>query len=494
MIRLLHIIGVIAKYSFLFLLSRLKLRSRLSPKDIRSFFEETGGSFIKFGQLLAMRVEIFQREYVVELMDLFDHVKPFPYEEVRHIFKKELGVYPDELLPVFEKKPFASASFGQVHAAKLKDGTVVAVKVQRPGIQEDVLIDFIVIDLLSSLLDIFYKIEAMPWKHFAEEFKLWTNRELNYQIEAEFAQKIYANIVRSHIASIVVPKTYHRYTTQKILVQEYIDAIPLSRIFKEIKKGRLTRQQLESRGINLPETTKVLVNELLRQYFFDNEFHADPHPGNILLLPHNRVALIDFGIVGRSFAAKTAFARFIYHMSANEFETACKYFFAFAGQEIRQIIVSLLPATVDQKDIDQFIDMLAHHFAETIKSIEGKYRKDLKVKKTDYSAMMVKILKYAQRYNIALPKDVIIFLRAISMLGFLIKEMDYNVYLSKKIMAFFTLYPIESLPVSEEAVSYQRISRERAVERLNQWLTYLIEIDPKLYQVVSGYIAKYTHS
>ncbi len=172
----------------------------------KHFFEEAGGVFIKFGQLLALRVDVLPKEYALTLIDLFDRVQTFSYEEIERTFKHELGVTPEQIFAAFKQESLASASFGQVYPAKLEDGTIVVVKIQRPGINHQVAVDFFIIDILALVGDLFFKIPAMPWKKFAREFKDWTRKELDYRIEAENTQKIYENIARMPANEVHYPQ------------------------------------------------------------------------------------------------------------------------------------------------------------------------------------------------------------------------------------------------------------------------------------------------
>lgn len=458
---------------------------------MKNFLEDAAGAFIKFGQLLTLRVDALPKEYFLELLDLYDNVKPFPYHEVERIVVYELGATPDKIFSYFEKQPFASASFGQVHAAKIREKKVI-VKIQRPGIQDLISVDFFIIDILAFIGDIFKKIEALPWKEFAKEFKSWTKKELDYQIEAENTQKIFDNTSKISNLDIVIPKTYHHLTTKKILVQEYIDGIPLSRVLKGLNDGRLSSEQLKKMGIDIKKTPRILTTEMMRQYFFDNFFHADPHPGNILLLENGKIGLIDFGIVGEAAPKEESFAKFVKAGAENQYEKVGYYFLDFAGSDLTQIINSVLPANIDESYIKNFQMALAKHFSYTAKEVEMTVKKDLEVMKIDYTVMFIQMLKYAQRYQIRLPKQMVVFIRALSILGYLAKELDYKFYLTDIVLNFFKKYPLDSFPKHYMTTSpYKRLNREVAFDRLNSWLAYLAEVDPKLYQVVNTYISKY---
>ena len=172
-------------------------------KTIKRFFEEAGGSFIKFGQLLALRVDILPKQYSLEMFDLLDNVKPFSYDDVKEVFLSDLGAVPEKIFKDFQKEPFASGSFGQVHAAKLEDDTIVAVKIMRPEIDETVKADFLIVNIAAFFGDMFFKISGFNWKEFAEEFKRWTLLELDYQTEAENADRL---------RSVLSPEYQNRYS------------------------------------------------------------------------------------------------------------------------------------------------------------------------------------------------------------------------------------------------------------------------------------------
>lgn len=433
---------------------------------------------------------------MLELSDLFDSTRPFSFNEVKRIFLAELGASPDKIFSLFEEKPFASASFAQVHGAKLNGQTVV-VKIQRPGVKNLVVVDFILIDIFSYIADLFFKIEALPWREFAREFKEWTIKELDYHIEAEHMQRSYNAIQRQDIHSVVIPKIYHTLTTKRIIVQEYIDGIPLSRILRELRKGTLSAERLKKMGIDISKTPRLLIHELLREYFIDGYFHADPHPGNILLLKNNKIGIIDFGIVGQSAPNRVVFMKFLRAGARSRYDKSRDeeigyYLLQFAGNDIKQLFASSLTATTEEKAIDDFMHLLATHFHQYYSEVEVQLRKDLNVMKKDYLTMILQMLRFVSRYKIRLPNEMAVFTRAISIIGFLAKELDYDFNMSSTILEFCREYPPEKLPHQDiDSIPYKRLSREHAIERINNWMTYLVEKDPSLYKLVATHIAGY---
>ena len=415
------------------------------------------------------------------------------------LFKNELGVFPEQIFKYFEKEPFASASFAQVHGARLQNGQTVVVKIQRPEVMGKINVDFFLIDFLSVIADLFFKIEALPWREFSKEFRIWTKKELDYQLEAENMEKIYNNLVHNKVTDVIIPKTYHRISTKKILVQDYIDGIPLSRALREIRQGNLNAEKLKKMGIDIKKTPTTMVMELMREYFVDGFFHADPHPGNILLLKDGKIGLIDFGIVGVSVPKRQAFMKFFlaaaktkYEKNQKNYEDFAYYAFQFSGDKIEQIISSVLPANLDQDQLDGFMKMFVKHFLERFKKVESQIRKDLGVMKTDHTTMLLQMLKFTARYQVRLPKQMAVFIRAMSIISFLAKEMDDDFDASGIVIRFFQKYPENQLEkIDNDTVPYRRMNREEAIEALNNWLTYLFETDSSLYQLVNNYVSKY---
>lgn len=491
MFRFFYVIGLLVKYAFIFLLVKIGLYRKPKEKILRNFFEEAGGAFIKFGQLLALRIDMLPKEYAIEMISLFDNVKPFPYHEVENIFLQELGATPNKIFKDFQKEPFASASFGQVHAAKLENDHIVAVKILRPGIEEKVEADFLIIGVIAFIADLFIKVEALPWKEFAAEFKKWTRNELDYRVEIENMDKIGKTAANDKY--IVIPKIYHRLSTKRILVEDYIEGIPLSRVLLGLKDGRLNEEKLQKMGINIKIVTKIFSREIFKQFFFGKIFHADPHPGNILILQNNRIALIDFGIVGESLKYnRVSFVEFVEAVSKMDIKKATYHFANFSGGYLKNMIGSALPATVSQKEVDEFMNTLSNYFSEEVEKIVNEKRRLLEQLQEDYTLAFLDVLKAARKLRVKLPREAVLFIRTLTIAGFLAKQLDTTYKLSDEVYNFFQEFPKETwLNPLDDTPPYKRISHERAVEQLNGWLSYLIEIDPSLYDIVKNQIKKY---
>ena len=253
---------------------------------IRLALGDLGPTFVKLGQLMGTRPDIVGVELADELKKLQTEAPADPPEVIRHIVEQELGQSISDLFQEFDDKPIASASIGQVHLARLISGESVVVKVQHAGIQATVLKD---IDVLSGLAQLAEKLPEFALYRpvaTAAEFQRTLRRELDFGREERNLQHFF-----DHFADddrVHVPQVYSDLCTSKVLTMEYVDGIKLSE-----------SDRLAAEGIDLKEVARRGADIYLQMIFSDGFYHADPHPGNILLLPGNVIGLLDFGMVGR---------------------------------------------------------------------------------------------------------------------------------------------------------------------------------------------------
>ncbi len=299
--RFLCIIETAAAYGFRELAESLDTKKRFHfyekpeligcsrPRKLRMLLEELGPTFVKFGQILSTRTDLLPPDYTAELAKLTENVTPFPQEEAVRILTEELGAPPEELFREFDRVSIAAASIGQVHAAVTMDGTPVVIKIQRPGISGIIRVDLEIMGFIARKLEQYNELIARyePVR-IVEEFSYALGRELNYQYEAANLLRFYKNMNGKN--GIVVPKLFLEYTTTRVMTME--------RIFGDSASRVLVSRELQAK-YDLPGLARLGVNSLLSQIFEYGFFHADPHPGNIFLLTDNRIAFIDFGMMGR---------------------------------------------------------------------------------------------------------------------------------------------------------------------------------------------------
>ncbi len=249
--------------------------------------ESMGPTFIKLGQLMSSRVDLLSPPYIEALSRLQDDVAPFSFAEVEEIISSELQVRLSKVFPTFESTPLAAASLGQVHRATLRDGREVVVKVQRPGIREQVRTDMEVLADLTAFLDKHTDTgRRYGLSQLLEEFRKALVDELDYRREADNLTHM-REIVAEH-SLIVVPEPYPDLTTSRVLTMEFIAGKKVTEL------GPLA--QLELDGAPMADQ---LFASYLDQVLIQGVFHADPHPGNVLVTTDGRLVLLDIGMIAR---------------------------------------------------------------------------------------------------------------------------------------------------------------------------------------------------
>ena len=256
-------------------------------EELARDLERLGPTFVKVGQLLSTRADLLPVAYLEALARLQDQVQPFSFAEVERIVTEELGVRISKAFTDFEATPIAAASLGQVHRATLRDGRVVAVKVQRPGIREQIVEDLEAFTEIAQLLDKhadagrLYQFEKM-----VEEFRKTLLRELDYRQEAQSLLTLRENL--AEFQRIFVPAPLLDLTTSRVITMDYVFGQKITSL------SSLTRMELDGAGL-----AEELHKAYLKQILIDGFFHADPHPGNVFLTDDGRLALLDLGMVGR---------------------------------------------------------------------------------------------------------------------------------------------------------------------------------------------------
>lgn len=308
--RLRHISVVLVRYGFSDIVQRMGLASALdklgetlhlkeaenlaqmqTPQRIRAALQDLGPTFVKLGQLMSTRVDMFPPDWIEEFEQLQDHVAPADYQALYTQLEKDLGQRPETAFAKFEPEPLAAASIAQVHRAMLHDGKPVVVKVRRPGIETTINADLRLLQRLAHIASRNIP-EAAQYRlpELVKQFRRSILMELDLAAECRNAERLSANLVSRYAPDkppITVPEVYWEFTGRRVNVQSYIDGIP-SRDLRALDAAGLDRHYLAVAG------ARAVLSSILEDGFF----HADPHPGNIFFLPDNRIVFIDFGMVG----------------------------------------------------------------------------------------------------------------------------------------------------------------------------------------------------
>ena len=258
----------------------------LSPaRRLVLVLEELGPTFVKLGQLLSTRPDLLPDEYIRELTRLQDQVAPFPSAAARRRIETALGSPLSDLFAEFSDEPLASGSIAQAHMARLKTGEEVVVKVKRPGIEREIHAD---LDLLRLAAEAAERVEELQFfrpKMLVEEFARTLERELDFVTEASYTAKF--GRMFAEWEDVRVPGVIWTHTTTSVLTLEKIKGVGIGR-----------REELERMGIDFLKLGRTLADVFMHQYFAEGLFHADPHPGNLLIDEKGTIGILDFGMVG----------------------------------------------------------------------------------------------------------------------------------------------------------------------------------------------------
>lgn len=348
------------------------------PARVRRVLEELGPSFVKLGQILSTRVDLFSPEWITEFSKLQDSAIALPFSELRAQLTEDLGEPPENIFPRLETQALAAASLAQVHRAWLSDGTPVVLKIRRPGIRPLVEADLRLLKRLAEIVES----EAPDLRRYrpkevVRQFTLSLRRELDFSAEGRSAERIAANFEAQ--ADIVIPRIYWEWTCERLNVQDYIDGIP-GRDTAALDTSGLDRVLLAQRG----------SDAVLKMILEDGFFHADLHPGNIYFLPDNQIAFIDFGMVGRiSEERRYQIAILLHGLVSHDAEIVSEILLDWSDNTDAD-------SSVLQNEIDAFVDQ--YH--------------GVQLRKIDIARMLSELLAILRDHGLTLPPDLALLIKA----------------------------------------------------------------------------------
>jgi ubiquinone biosynthesis protein len=412
--RLKTIISVFARHGFENTLERLQLGrfilEKISPnrdelekftvaQRIRISFEELGPTFVKLGQLLATRPDLVPASWTQEFSILHASVQQLPFSTIEQVLIEEFGDSLYKNFQSFDPEPLGSASIAQVHKAKLLDGTEVVIKVQRPGIVSLINDDLSVLYFIAELLEKYIE-EVRPFNPLGiiDEYFKTLDLETNFLIEANNIRRFDQNFKDDEL--IVIPKVYLELSTERVLVMEALNGIPLS-----------SEHSLKQKNINPEQIVKTGMKCYLQMVFHHGLFHGDLHAGNFLILQENKIGLIDFGVVGRlNRKSQSAIANMLIALANEDYDRLAHEY------------CDLAPFN-EGTDIDQFArelrDIIAPYYGLTMKNVNlGK--------------ILMNSASVASRNSVSLPTELMLFFKSIVIIEGLarriIKDFDFLSY------------------------------------------------------------------
>ena len=354
--------------------------AHLEPeRRMRLAFEELGPTFVKLGQMLSTREDLLPPSWTTELALLHSQVAPVPFDELLPQVTKALGNSPFEVFRDVEREPYAAASIAQVHRAKLANGTPVILKIRRPGIEVKIDADLRLLAQLADLVEREMQ-EARAYRpvEVVSQLRRSLDRELDLSVEARHTERFARNFAGD--PNILVLRVYPEWTSSVMNVQEHIEGIRGDDLGAIVAAG-LDRKLLAARG----------ADAVLKMILVDGFFHADPHPGNVMYLPGNRIALIDFGMAGRlSAVRRNQLLSLLTGIARHDEEAMLEVLLDWRGDDV-----------VDEARLANDLGELAFDFADM-------QLKDLKV-----GVLLHRVSAVLREHAIVMPADLALLFKAL---------------------------------------------------------------------------------
>ncbi len=347
----------------------------------RTLLEALGPTYVKFGQILSNRPGLLPDELLAELARLQDKVAPFDASVAITLLEKELQQPLSEIFKYIEEKPVASASIAQVHKAQLKNGAWVAIKIKRPGIDEVIAADISILKDLARLLKRHKELSALQPVELALAFERSILAELDFRQELHHIQKFYS--LFEDDANVRIPLPYPMHSTANVVCMEYLEGIKIS-----------DYRALQSNGFDLKTIAQRGFDTFFKQIFEWGYFHADPHPGNLIVMENNTLGIFDFGMIGQlSTEDRNALVEFVIALGRDDVERIVETIELLQGSEV-----------VDRKGLERDLTAFINEFGSTA------------IKDIDLNEALNQGRLMAYRYKLKLNPDLFLLFRTISLL------------------------------------------------------------------------------
>lgn len=375
--------------------SQIKDLEREFGEKLRNLFENLGPVFVKFGQLLSTRRDIFSENIISELEKLQDDVKEEDFENIKEVFYKEFSKDIYDVFDEFEKKPLASGSIAQTHLATIKVGSIdrkVVVKVQRKDLDKRVKEDLIIMkDLYKKLESKLDGIESFNFGEIIEEFFLSLNKEIDFEVEKNNIKKYRKLNIKEN--DLLYPDVYDSYSSKKVLTLEYIE-------------GKSIRSVFEKKSNKRKDMAQKIIEAYVNQMFTYGYFHADPHPGNIFVDKDLNIYLLDFGIVG--------------NLSENYRYQIMKVFLGASFGEVKLITDAIIGMGLLEFDSKKIGD-----FEKRIQRLLDKYMV-MSLNQMKLSDLITDFYTLLVDYSIKIPSELTSFAKTVLILEGLIEKLVYK--------------------------------------------------------------------
>ena len=365
--------------------------TRLEPaRRYRRALEEMGPTFIKLGQILATRIDLLPPDWIAELERLQDQAPPVPFEKLRPQLETDLGAPPEQIFSDLNTESLAAASIAQVHRARLVDGSPVVIKIRRPGIRPIIEADLRLLGRLAEIAEREIPLLArLRPREVLHQFAQSLRRELDLAGECHNAERVAHNL--AGLSGIKVPRVYWEWTGERINVQEYIEGIA-GRDMEALRIARLDRRALAVTG----------AEAVFKMVIQDGFFHADPHPGNVFFLRDNRIALVDFGLMG--------------YLSQNRREQVLSLIHGLVERDSGRVVDILL----DWSDLDDAANTTLGHDVEMF---INRYH-SVALQRLNLAAMLLDLSALIRHNELHLPADLALMFKTFVLLEGLGRQLD----------------------------------------------------------------------
>jgi ubiquinone biosynthesis protein len=417
------------------------------PRILRRFLERAGGTWIKLGQILAMRSDFLPQNVIDELVSLLDQVPPFSYDIAQKTVEGDLGRPLTAAFAEFPASPIASASFGQVYRAVLPTGEVVAVKVMRPGLRTIIMSDTIQLRILAFFIDTFGLLGSIRLNPQVDQLAKVLHEEIDYHFEADNLRR--AVQTSRYVPIMKIPRTVDHLCTSHVLTMEYLSGIWMNTILRAIRDGDQSKlEDLAHAGLQRKLVAERMYRIGLRQLFEVGTFHADPHAANIVVLEDNVVGYVDFGIVGQ--------------MDPELADSQSRYLKAVKDGRIDDAAEALTESVVIPEHVQSHLSEFRANLANQVRDWLARVgNPETSLRQRSIAQLLLQNIQLVRQYGFELRENTMRYYRALIIADVIVLQLD---------------------PDFDTVGSLRRYFRNRTVRRLRTEATY-----PNLASVAADY-------
>ncbi len=483
------------KYLLTYIYRKFVSKSQNETEIIFQAVEELGGIYVKLIQFVALNTDLLNKKDRTRSLMFFDQV-PMSKLNLEATLTEELGSEKLSMFDSIEKKPFATGTFAHVYRAKMTNGQETVIKIKRPNIKSTLWLDFVLLKFLVRIFNLFFYQKTVDLIGIINEFKSNTYKELNYLKEADNA--IYFHKKYKGHDQIHIPFTYTDLSTSKIIVQEYVGGVSLTEVLRmkiQVPDDQFKSWLFSKIGTNAHSILKNLGYELFIQGIRFEKFYADPHPGNIKLLPNNKYSLIDFGIVGLSPKNKRNFYNIIKlvvqrtddlntkNLGKEFLEWGAAYFY-----QCLQVVDGHL-----SKDSSRLDDLVLKNYKMILDGKKEIFRQIEIEQEENFTQMFRTIIEAGGKFNLQIPTEMLCILRTIYLCKAWGEILEPGLhYMRETYQMVLDNVDYHSL-INYDYLEETSIPFEVALEKVLDWLTGIAESDSSLYKKLQLSLSSLTY-